>query len=284
MTKVLPVAPLMAVRSQVADSWIDDGVKEFTPDTADVYLGNLPADNIQRMAPRKDRSRVERMKRSMLRGAWQVNPSSRILLGKNGVLLDGRGRLTAVKESGVTIWSHVSRSPDRVDATGLVVDQAVARESSYILQQPVRLVRAANVAFFLVKNRTPDFEEITPFTDQFYGVYQALELDNKRGFGTSASIQLAAMLSVISRRASIQYISGILGLFSRRDPRDLPPLPYSLYRQCAAENLGQRGQLLRAFRAFEERKQSVQKIQIKDEPGVADEIRHLLRVAVEEWR
>jgi hypothetical protein len=60
--------------------------------------------------------------------------------------------------------------------------------------------------------------------------------------------------------------------------------PYSFYRQCVAERLRQRQQLFRGFRAFEERRQNIAKLQIKDESNVADEVRHLLRVVVPEWR
>lgn len=279
-TKVLPDV----VTKKADDNWVDLGVVAITPETAEQWLKNLPADNIKRMTDRREDARVGRYARAMIRLEWQTNPSSRILLGKDGVLLDGKGRLTAVLISGVTIYTYVSQSDTRTDATGLAVDQAVPRSASYVLQQPGRLVKTAGFAFSLLKNRPPDHGELVPFCGEFIDIYERLGMESRRGLGTSTSLQLAAIMTVVSRKASDRYIADILTLFSRRNPRDLPPLAYSFYRQLTSERLNHREQLVRAFRAFDERSQGLKKLQLRDPTIPLEEIRHLLRVSVKEWR
>lgn len=284
MARVLRAEALPAPKLE-DEVWVDLGVCLFNPGNAHERLQNLPIDNVKRMTAYRDRKRVEKYARAMADGTWQINPSSRILLGKDDVLLDGRGRMMAVIVSGATIWSYVSKCDTRETARGLVLDQAVPRDASYMLQQPSRLVQAANVAFPLLHSRAADYAELEPFCEKFRDIYEDLAFDSRRrGLGSSAALTLAAMLCVASRRATAEYLVWVLTLFGRRDPRDLPPLPYSLYRQISKRNMASRDQLVRGFRAFSERNQDLDHVQIKNETTVLDEIRALLRVTVGEWK
>jgi hypothetical protein len=286
VTITLPAGPPLIFDDSWQDAWQDDGVQRITPDLARDWLKNVPRDNINRLPPARERKRVEKYKRDMLRGAWQCNPSSRFLLGKNDCVLDGKGRLQAVVDSGVTIWSYVSRHPQRTDATGLVVDQGVPRDLAYRLQIHPRLVSAGNLGFKVCYGRTPDAPEVSPFAVQFNETFNALNIANRGGLGASAPLHLAAMLAVASELCSADYAASVLTQINHRDPKPLSPLPYSLYRQIAdrSKRLNQRHLLVRAYRALAQRYQNNPRLQIRDEELAVAEIRLLLQAMVSEWR
>ena len=71
-------------------------VKMVTPEMAEELL------TLARPGNKMIRTKVEKYKKMMLSGKWRSGLGSPIII-KNGQLLDGRHRLTAIIETGVTI-------------------------------------------------------------------------------------------------------------------------------------------------------------------------------------
>lgn len=266
------------------------GLRPYNGERARELIAKLPEDNIRRMGKYAQRTRVTRMARAMLRGDWTVSHEG-ILLNLDDRPLDGAGRLLAVIEAdkvepGKVIYLRTFRRKTRIEnARDLHIDEGDPRSAAYILQEHQQLVQMARLAFATALKRPPDVVELKPFTERYERIFSMLDSRKKHGFGNAAPIHLAAVMSIVFRRARPEYIEDVLSAFARRDPRAIPPLPYSFYRQVTEKDISDtRQKLVRAWRAFRECNKDLMRLQIKDEYAVLLEIREHLLQMVPEWQ
>ena len=254
------------------------GIEDITPERASYLLERLPHDNVLRMGPGAERARVMKMGAVMKAGTWPETHQG-MLLGPNDELLDGAGRCRAVVETGVTIRCQMSRT-DVVTTRGVAVDLNVPRHLSFILQRPRVLVNLAQLAarFMLGEARlglTPeevDFiaADLEPTWKKFGGdSYHRRQTNN-------VSIQLPACAVVEARLRTPESMKEIFSAMDRNDPKALPPLIYSFWRQYDAIK-SPTELLIRAWRAFQEPDENIPKLTIKNPDVPRKELRDALR-------
>ena len=254
------------------------GTEDITPERASYLLERVPHDNVLRMSPGAERARVAKMGAVMRAGTWPHTHQG-MLLGPNDELLDGAGRCRSVVETGVTIRCEMFRA-DAVTTRGVAVDLNVPRHLSYVLQRPRVLVNLAQLAarFMLSEARlalTPgavDYivADLEPTWKSFGGDgYHRRQTNN-------VTIQLPACAVVEARLRTPESMKEIFAAMDRNDPKSLPPLVYSFWRQY--DTIKSPNELMyRAWRAFQEPEENIPKLTIKNPDVPRKELRDALR-------
>lgn len=106
----------------------EPGIIKVTPELAENWLTHRNIGN-----RKTSRTIVDRYARAMAEGRWMVTPQG-ISFDRDGLLLDGQHRLTAVMVSGVPVEMFVAPGFDR--ATFSVLDSGYKRHASQIINVP----------------------------------------------------------------------------------------------------------------------------------------------------
>jgi hypothetical protein len=100
--------------------------ERVTPKMAEEWLSDNHRNN------RKiNRERVNSYMHDMMSGNWSNNAEA-IKFDKNGILVDGQHRLTALKESGKSIWMTIARGVD--DNAFMTIDVGMNRTARQIIK------------------------------------------------------------------------------------------------------------------------------------------------------
>lgn len=146
-------------------------IETITPEVAKQYLNN----NINNR--RISIPHVNKLCNSLLTGRWKLNPTP-ITFDKNGILLDGQHRLTAIIKANKAAECLVSRGWE--PSTTNVIDYDSRKRSVNDVLASHDVPNAPNVASFItglgtiLYGKTPTIRQ-----EEIYDLYEKLNVDNR---------------------------------------------------------------------------------------------------------
>jgi hypothetical protein len=196
------------------------------------YAKSLLENNKNNRAIRK--KVVKKYAKDMTDGNWQLTPQG-IILNKQGNLLDGQHRLSAVIEAGVSVPMNVTFDVDAETPIGIMLDVGAKREISDIIGASKREVAAARLLISIAtgKNKT----DVTAFeVDRFLNIFEDLkEFTNipvSTNFLRSAIIPAAGYLAMFGR-LSKHYIKDRMSVIFEGDFKKFTKSEESFYKWAA---------------------------------------------------
>lgn len=229
------------------------------------------------------RHRVSMYARDMQAGNWQLTHQG-ILLGKDGIVIDGQHRLHAVILSGCSVRMMVCVDDEKESAKNCMVDLQMPRSAAFIIGKSTNIVGVANLAIELSKGngktsnasiyeKERSIEIIEPYLDRLMNGSKSTTKNI-----TVAPVMLAAILNIAKSRSD--YAIEQFNYMRTADFGKLAPAPSSFYRQVAVDQIKtSRPELFaRSFRAFDISRKNLTKIQVKDIDFAINEATSELRV------
>ena len=229
--------------------------------------------------------RIRMYARDMLNGQWQLTHQG-ILIGKDGVVIDGQHRLMAIIESGVTIKMQISFSDDIDSPKNCILDQGMSRSVGFIIGKDSSLIGIANLAIELhgINGRTSNssVNEKRNVVSSIESYYIALMNGSKSSAKniTTSPVMLGACVNIALNNAD--YVIDQFQAMRTANFKELSPLASSFYRQVAIDQTKvSRPELFaRAYRAFDDKKQNLTKLQVKSSEFAIEEAINALRIVV----
>jgi hypothetical protein len=157
-------------------------MRTIGPEEAKTLLGGRHPDN-----RRISTSRVSFLVSEIASGRWKPEHQG-ILLGKNGVLIDGQHRLAAVAKCGIPISILVFRDETAEGPRGLPIDIGMARRGEFVLGMDRPVVEACGVCvLFLLNSSERNLAGIAAVAASDIGVkLKMIPLAKRRLVGTAA--------------------------------------------------------------------------------------------------
>lgn len=225
---------------------------------------------------------VQKYASDMLHGNWQMHHSG-ICIGKDGVLIDGQHRLTAVIKSGVTVEMSVTFDDTKTSPRDFLGDCGRKREESYILQQDKQLIAVARFAARVATGRntctTFEIRKWIAFSESAYDALHTYNKNTKRGI-SSADVQCAAIAHILLKN-NPQYVIESYDALVRAKYEKMSPLVSSFFTQVCVDRIAFSAQekFSKAMRVFDYERRQTQKLQVKNKDLVFDEARERLITA-----
>lgn len=207
--------------------------------------------------------------RDMQDGNWQLTHQG-ILLGKNGIVIDGQHRLHAVVLSGCSVQMMVCVDDSIESAKNCMVDLQMPRSASFIIGKSTNLVSIANLAIEISKEngRTSNAsvcekENAINIVEPFYTRLMSGSKSTKKNI-TVAPVMLGAIINIAKSKSD--YAIDQFNYMRTAEFVKLDRLPSSFYRQVAIDRVNTtRFELFaRAYRAFDVSRKNTTKLQVKD--------------------
>lgn len=218
----------------------------------------------------------------MRHGQWQLTHEG-ILLGKNGMLLDGQHRLLAIIRAGIPCRMCVTRDESQNSVIGLAVNIGLPRSAAFIFNTTSRRIGVTNFLARILLGRNVAKSELKPFIEMVDAIYHNLIPVGKETatrIFTSAPVVVAALVLLKLQPEHASYYRETYSSLSRNDPKGLPPKAYSFWRQFAsAKSFNQTDLYIRAIRGMDFSSRTVSKLQFKNKESAWEEAVLLTREA-----
>lgn len=232
-----------------------------TPKMAESWLANNPGNR------RVDQSAVTQMAALIKADQWRLTHQG-ILLGKNGVLLDGQHRLLAIVKAGKPVVMQVTTDEAADSVLGLPVDIGMKRTTSFLLGVTPHFAGVLNLMTALIHGRRLAPVEQIPYIDKLRATYPLIAVDGKRTATrvfSSAPVTLAACVQAKLHPDHIAYYQATYHALCTSDPVKLSPMGYSFWRQYSHVRAVKQQELYaRAIRAFNYDMKDLTKLQWKN--------------------
>lgn len=245
----------------------------LTPEIAKAYLsGNKSNRTVSS-------SSVTKYAKDMASGNWRFTHQG-ILLGKDGVVIDGQHRMLAVIKSGVGIWCLLSVDQSLESPKDLPIDVGYKRAAHFILGIHPMLAAAAGQAIQIARAvgncSAAETGEVAKVLDPHFKTLMNNNFTATRGIST-APVQLGGIVRLALGDDPDYIVSTYSDLVHSRF-QTLAPYPASFFRQVVVERQTFQGRAVfsRAVRMFDASKRDLKKMQIKDENFAFEEARKLL--------
>lgn len=265
-------------RAPVVGAGVGTEVVNISPQLAQEMLQNV-GDNVDRLTRTKERRYVEALSHQMLTGNWRLSGDA-IVLGLNRVVLNGRHRLLAVVQSNTTqrflvmylpSCSHVRDVPDASLPRTRVFQLGI----SPVLGKTARLVLQLLTSLDGALQPLAQYEQ---FIQEALPLFNRLVIPEKGRFSRSAPVVLACMLRTNEHPDSVAWVNEMLHAFTQNNPIALTPLLYSLWRQWDRDVLKSGNSLAaRIWKAFDPTIQQTDRLMIKNEAALLDELKDEIR-------
>jgi hypothetical protein len=224
MTQMLTTY-ITTVTPQMAQAWLDD-------------LKVYEEVNGPRLGKPTERRHVNSLADAMLDGEWRLIHQG-MLLSKEGLLLDGRHRALAVVQSGVSIPTMMTVDDTVKQAKDLFgVDTGNApRDHSFTTGYPKNATQIARFLLHFVSHDTrPRSTSVGHVCDRIFPIFSFLQHDTTHRRFRAAGYRAAFVLRVLDAEYRHDYremenLREIYSALCANDPRQLPSLVYSFYRQ-----------------------------------------------------
>lgn len=242
-----------------------------TPAMAQAWLNNNHPKN-----RKMSRASIARLAKDMLDGNWLLTHQG-VCLGRNGVLIDGQHRLSAVVLSGAAVEMLVTTDDSLESPKGLPVDLHDKRPAAFVLGVPRAVAAMASLAYHVAQQHPGSPAQIAPYAEMLAPLYDRLLPEGSRTARkkfSAAPVVLAGCLRMAQNPGCDEYYRGVFQALLRNDPAALGRgRVYSLYRQVADRNWPQRELLAKAWRAFDYHARDVEKtLHVKSVEGVLAEV------------
>lgn len=204
----------------------------------------------------------------MSNGKW-LRSHQGILIGKNGNLIDGQHRLSAVVAAGVDVEMLVCI--DESFESALMSNIDIGRKRLASVSLGINSHDSAVCALLLrvckgINSPSPSeisavYQLISPFTDK---------LTNTATRGISTAVRLAAIYRMWESPVNEGWVRTTYhAMTSSLDCKNLDPLPWSLYQQLVVDRVQYHTHetLARSMKAFDYSQRGVSRLQFKDIPA-----------------
>lgn len=226
---------------------------------------------------------VSALASAMARGEWQQNHQG-IAFNSKGQLVDGQHRLSAIIQSGISVYMLVTRGlgmeafptldmgakRTMADATG--IRKACAETATYLFRIlcPGAVISAATTTFI--------YETFRPSIDLLID-----RCGTTRRTITSAPVKAAAVCQMIFMPDKAEFVLDTYTKLVHRDFDKFTQTQTSFYKQVVDKNIIPRGQIqvdifARAMVVFDANKAHLSKIQIDDPLKTVSDARELLMI------
>ena len=213
----------------------------LTPEIAQDWISQLVEHeeaNGPRLSKMQQETHVNTLAEAMICGEWRLTHQG-ILLGRDGLLLDGRHRALAVIKSGVSIPIEVTIDESfgrAVELEGVDVDGA-QRDHSFTTGYPKPVTQVArHLLNFVNRKIRPRSSVVGQVSAQLYPSFEFLESRVSHRRFRASTYKAAFILRIMDAKAKNDWqdmteLKAIYASLCDNDPRTLPPLVYSFYRQ-----------------------------------------------------
>lgn len=179
---------------------MDVFMETITPERARKYLQHNKSNRPLR------RSHVNRLRSDIENDRWQVTHQG-IAFNKDGDLVDGQHRLSAIAESGKAVTMMVTRGVQSDSAMGLLVDVGATRSSADVLNMPRSAVDPCSFLQTVIEGRGGHSKaSAAPYVDAF-GLHAQQIYDAAPGTrkGVSSAAVRAAAIAACFLDGNIQH-------------------------------------------------------------------------------
>lgn len=213
--------------------------------------------------------RVRMYARDMQAGNWQLTHQG-ILLGKDGIVIDGQHRLHAVLLSGCSVPMMVCVDENIESARNCMVDLQMPRSAAFIIGKSTNLVGVANLAIELSEGNGKtsnasiyEKERSINIVDPYFHQLMNGSKSTAKNI-TVAPVMLGAIINIAKSKSD--YAIEQFNYMRTAEFVKLSPMTSSFYRQIAIDRIKtSRPELFaRAFRAFDVSRKNTTKLQVKD--------------------
>lgn len=246
---------------------------QITPEAAKALLATSPGNRIM------SQSVVRLYARDMAAGNWQLTHQG-LLLGKNGILLDGHHRLHAVVASKTSQWFWVAKDESLTSPRDLELDTGYKRKKSYILGVSEKLVSVSQGAIIICTSvQLSSNAEVQKWADFLLSPYSKLmsAAPSSRRIFSTVNCQLGAITQLLIG-ADEKFVLKQYKAFINAEYENMSPNGQSFFKQITVENkkLNTSQLFVRAFRAFDPQKKDHTKLQVKDDAFAYQEAKEAL--------
>lgn len=238
----------------------------LTPDAAAKFLSNNKSNRPL------SKSTISCYVADMLSDNWKLTHQG-LLVGRDGVLIDGQHRCHAVVRSGMTIDTLVTFDDALTGPLDVPVDVGTARDKAFILGVSKR---EAAVAAFVAK-RLMGWNKISsaalrPYVDFIADDLGSLTGSTKKN-SSQAPVQAAAIVRIKLRREDAAYVRAAYAALVEDDFVFMgkAKIVGSFYKQLAIGSMDGYGLFARAFKAFDPQKQDVRRLLIHEDSDAASD-------------
>lgn len=267
-------------------------LEEITPARAQYWLAKLdqnPQANKQRLSPQAERNHVDRLARIIASGQrpngdWDPYAEPGLLIGANELCLNGRHRLMAIVQTGITVRMYVTYDPNRTSAQEVTVDQNLAVRS-YAYTAGIDEKHGLAVRFLLnfIAKKLLLTSEVADTAAETLDAYTMLiqAAPNRKTKWQSGPILSAFILRMqdalnTNDQAEIARLLSIHVELTNNDPRSLPVLVYKFWQQQELRKLDGGEKFVRMWRALDPKDRDTQEtLMIKDMPVLTNRIRQI---------
>lgn len=227
---------------------------------------------------------VENYMNAFTRGEYRLTHQG-IAFSKTGELLDGQHRLSAIAQMPPRFSLEMLVTTDLPADAFKGIDQGLKRSHSDVLGIPTAL--AATARYIAVIHDTSRSNLTTQYLIPFVNGIEA-EHSNLVGFcpkrtkfWSSAAVQAAAVVRLIEGM-SRDYICSTYHALNHMEFDAMSPIAQTFFRQQSTGAISPRGMdaYCRAFKVFDPRNQSLDRIQINDPGRVLSRTRELIEARI----
>lgn len=255
-------------------------------DTAQDWLSNL-GDNVDRLVPAQRERRIVELALLMESGEFDQRVPDPIVIGKDGVLINGFHRLSALSLANAALWFWVLRDDTITSVHQLPIDRNAPRSDQFLLGETRPLVSIAKVAWrFGTSQRSfpPSVGTLGRIVTAIRDDYQAFNFkEGGQGrLGRSSAFRLVLMVHLHNNTAPFDKLDLAHRSFSSWDPRLIIDMPavYNFWQQLSRMRLFQETDIAaRSYRALHSRSSDLSRVQIKDMSAAMSEFREAVREA-----
>ena len=213
----------------------------------------------------------------IIRGKWKLSHQG-VAFSKDGRLLDGQHRLTAIVESGISVQMVIARNVD--EASFLVMDRGKTRSLRDILDDEPKVLDACSFIARMHGLRSVEphhVQDVVSVCGPF--VHKLLDVvGGSKGGRTPAPIRAAAALRMMQGHE--EYVSSQWKAFATLDFDSMSPSIKTFYRQIAESSHGglrgysqQWDRAMRAWVGFDPKRTDLIKITIRSSEIPMSEMR-----------
>lgn len=216
--------------------------------------------------------------RDMSMNRWQKSHSP-IVIGKNNVLINGQHRLKAIVDAGVSVTMFVVFDDDYESPRDYLGDEGVKRTASYSLGITTSESSAAREIISICSSNTnPTKYEIGEVWKRLEPVWRKVVRGSPSTRGVTQTTFVLAVIAAAIRHNSYDYCSDVFTHMVDGRVQDIPPYPFSIYKQIVIDNTKykRREILARVYRAFNIEMKNKSKVQVKDIETLANEATNIL--------
>lgn len=219
-------------------------------------LANSPEANKNRLSPQAERAHVNRLVALIKSGKWDLTHQG-FLIGADDLLLDGRHRALAIVKAGVTVPVEITYDPAKrraVDLHGVDANMAT-RSYAFMTGLDEKLASAARFLINFIMKGPPTAEQIAEVGFEMQPYWELIREQvkkNKRTWNAAHFISAFMLrLAAAEKPEEREELVRIYDALSQNDPKALPPLVYSFYRQHAESPMRQQDGFVKLWRALD---------------------------------